>query len=427
MAFDSEEFLRRKELRQQRRQEKEKKAKRQRVVLIASGIGAAVILIAFLIFALSQIPGKQDSGETEQSTAQTSSTEQTSATEQTLPDTTVIHLAAAGDLNVTQSVVASGGGNYDYTDTFLDVAAILAQADVATVNFEGTIYGTDYGTDFCAPQSLAQSLSNAGVDLVQLANSYSIYKGMEGLSSTVNGIKLAGMESVGAYANAAEAKSGKGYTIKTADGVKIAFVAFTKGMDGMALPAGSESCVNVLYTDYSSTYQKVDTAAITAVLAAAEKEKPDITVALLHWGSEFNDTISTTQEEICTLLQKNGVDAIIGTHSHYVQKMVFDQEAGSFVAYSLGDFIGDASRSGSEYSVILDLEITKNNDTGEAKITGYSYTPIFTVNQESGTKVLRIAQAMQAYEAGYIDAVSPETYAAMEYALTRIEARIKGE
>lgn len=421
MAFDSEEFLRRKELRQQRRQEKEKRAKHQRLILIICGICAAVVVIAFLIFALTQIPRKPNSGETVQST------QETAATQMTQPDTTVIHLAAAGDLNVTQSVVASGGGNYDYTDTFLDVASILAQADIATVNFEGTIYGTDYGTDFCAPQSLAQSLQKAGVDMVQLANSYSIYKGMEGLAATVNGIKLAGMESVGAYANTQEAKAGKGYTVKTVNGVKIAFVAFTKGMDGMALPAGSESCVNVLYTDYASTYQQVDTERITTVLAAAKKEKPDIVVALLHWGSEFNDTISTTQEEIVKLLQENGVDAIIGTHSHYVQKMEFDPEAGTFVAYSLGDFIGDAARSGSEYSVILDLEITKNNDTGKAKITGYSYTPIFTVHQEGSAKVLRITQAMQAYKEGYISAVSAETYGAMEYALTRIEERIKGE
>lgn len=421
MAFDSEEFLRRKELRQQRQQEKAKKAKKQRLILIISAIAAAAVMIGFLIFALMQIPGKPNSGGSAQST------EGTSATEQTQPNTTVIHLAAAGDLNVTESVVASGGSNYDYTETFLDVAAILAQADIATVNFEGAIYGTDYGTDRCAPQTLAQALQKAGVDLVQLANSYSIYKGMEGLASTVNGIKLAGMEPVGVYANAQDAKAGKGYTIKTVNGVKVAFVAFTKGMDGMALPAGSESCVNVLYSDYASTYQQVDTQRIVDTLAAAKREKPDVVVALLHWGSEFNDTISTTQEEICQLLQDNGVDAIIGTHSHYVQKMEFDPEKGTFVAYSLGDFLGDASRSGSEYSVILDLEITKNNDTGDAKITGYSYTPIFTVNQDGSAKVLRIAQAMQAYKDGYISAVSAETYGAMEYALTRIEERIKGE
>ena len=119
---------------------------------------------------------------------------------------------------------------------------------------------------------------------------------------------------------------------------------------------------------------------------------------------------------------------IIGTHPHYVQKMTFDKEKGTFVAYSLGDFFGDATRAGSEYSIILDLEITKNNNTGETKVTGYSYTPIFTVREEGKPlRVVRIEPTMAAYENHYIDKVSKETYDAMAYALKRIAARIKGE
>jgi len=146
----------------------------------------------------------------------------------------------------------------------------------------------------------------------------------------------------------------------------------------------------------------------------------------VHWGSEFNNTISESQERIRKLMQEKGVDAIIGTHSHYVQKMQFDPEAGTFVAYSMGDFLGDAQRAGSEYSVILELEITKDNATGETKITGYDYVPIFTVAEEGKPlRVVRIREAMKAYEDGFIDRISKETYDAMAYALERIEARIK--
>ena len=52
----------------------------------------------------------------------------------------------------------------------------------------------------------------------------------------------------------------------------------------------------------------MDTEGITSILNAVKAEKPDFTVALLHWGSENNDTISSTQESIVKLLQKNGVD-----------------------------------------------------------------------------------------------------------------------
>ena len=122
------------------------------------------------------------------------------------------------------------------------------------------------------------------------------------------------------------------------------------------------------------------------------------------------------------------MDAIIGTHSHYVQQMKLDRDRGTFVAYSLGDFFGDGERAGTEYSVILDLKITKDHETGQTKVTDFSYTPIFTVHEgEKPLRVVRIEDAMHAFEQDYVNRVTQETYDDMIYALKRIEARIKGE
>lgn len=414
MAIDPEEFKRRRAERAQQRQKKQRSAI---VRLVIAGL--VLVLCGLLIFLLT--------GKTPATDPQPSNRTDPTVTT-VLPAQTVIRLAAVGDLNVTEAVVAAGGADYDYSGTFLDVAPLLADADITAINFEGNLYGTPYGTDRSAPQSLMTALKRIGVDLVQLSNSYSIYKGMHGLVQTIDGVRLAGMEPLGVYPTAQDAAKQKGYTLRTVEGIKIAFVSFTKGMDGMALPAGNEGCVNLLYKDYSTDYQEVDTEGITKILDAAAREKPDLTVALLHWGSEYNDTISQSQESICKLLQEKGVDAIIGTHSHYVQRMTFDETSGSFVAWSLGDFLGDASRAGSEYSVILELEITKQEESGETKITGYSYTPIFTVAEEGKPlKVMRIADAMSAYEEGYIDSISQQTYEDMAYALKRIQVRIHGE
>lgn len=424
MALDPEEMKRRRHARQEQRRQQQLQRKK---TFIKLGIAAVVLVLCGVLILLLT---RRD--EPAKPPVQTDSATAQSVPEQTVPSTesptTVIHLAAAGDLNVTETVVGSATGEYDYTETIMDVAHVLAQADITTVNLEGSFFGTPYGTDRSAPPTLAQALASAGVDLVQIANSYSIYKGMDGLAATANTIRSAGMEPVGAYASSQEAKEGKGYTIRNVRGIEIAFVSFTKGMDGMALPPGNEKCVNLLYTDYATDYQRVDTEGITAILDAVEKEKPDITVALLHWGSEHNNTISESQQQICELFRQEGVDVIIGTHSHYVQKMVHDEETGTFVAYSLGDFLGDATRSGSEYSVILDLEITKDNKSGKTKVTDFSYTPIFNaVEKDKPLRLLRIQEAMAAYEGGYIDRVSETTYEAMKYALSRIEARIHGE
>lgn len=350
-------------------------------------------------------------------------------TEPVVIDKTVVHLAFGGDLNITDDVVAAAGTDGDFREAFMDVVHLLSDADLAALNLEGTFSGGPYGSESgSAPANLALALKKAGVDLVQLANSCAIRGGIGGLVSTIDTVKYAGLEPLGAYKNGEEAKKSQGFTLMEVNGVKIAYVAFTKGMDGMTLPAGSEDCVNLLYKDYDSTYQKVNEDGISRIMEKVNGAKPDLVVAMLHWGSEFNDTISATQEKICALLLEKGADVLIGTHPHYVQKMVFDKEKGTFVAYSLGDFFGDATRAGSEYSVILDLEVTKNNDTGETKVTGFDYTPIFTVRQEGRSlRVMRIKETMAAYESYYMDSVPESVYNAMAYALKRIEARIKGE
>lgn len=440
MAIDPEQWKQKRAQREQQRKEKE--AKQRKRLMRLGIIAAAVVICAVLaIVIVSKLSGgkPEEPVSTQPPVSQDASTPSDSAEqmEQTEPEETdpgksnytTIHVVAAGDVNVTDKIVSAGGLGYDYTDVFMDVAYLFGDADLAMVNLEGNLCGAPYGsTNHSAPPGLVSALNRAGVDIVQLANSYSINQGISGLVQTISGVRAAGMEPVGVYPDQAAFRSGKGFTLYNVEGIEIAVVAFTKGMDGMALPTGSENCVNLLYTDYESTYQNIDREGITKILSNIEQEKPDITIALLHWGSEYNDTISPTQEDIVELMQANGVDAIIGTHPHYVQQMVFDEEAGTFVAYSLGDLISDAERSGTQYSVVLDLEITKNLRNGKTTIAGFSYTPIYTV-AESGSpvRVVRILEAIEGYESYFIGRASQQTYEDMKYALERIQARITGQ
>lgn len=341
---------------------------------------------------------------------------------------TVIHIAAAGDLNVTDKLVASGGITFDFSQVFQDVMPLLTDADFTVLNFEGILSGNPYGSQLSsAPSQVLTALNNSGVDMLQVANSKIINNGMFGLQSTLQTIQNEGMLSLGAYATNQDYSRSGGYVIQDVGGVRVAFVAFTKGMDGMALPEGSEDCVNLLYSDYSSNYKKVNSTKIKRVLRNVENAKPDITIALLHWGSEYNDAHNATQESIKNLMFENGVDAIIGTHPHYVQQVILNED-GTFVAYSLGDLISDAERAGTEYSIVLNLEITRNNISGETKVTGYDYTPIFTAQQTDGTlKVVRLKEAIRAYEAGHVNRVTKEEYDKMIYALSRVESRVNPE
>ena len=345
--------------------------------------------------------------------------------------TTVIHIAAAGDLNVNNATVGAGreSGGYDYTDTFMDVAPIFGNADLALLNFEGNLVGSPYGTESnSAPQELVEALDAMGVDLVQMANSFAVTHGVKGLSTTLDNLRAAGLEPVGAVASAEEFQKTKGYTIVNVQGIRIAFVAFTKGMSGLSLPAGSEDCVNLLYTDYATTYQEIDEEGIERILDNVATEKPDLTIALVHWGSEYKDAVTKGQEKIAKLMQEGGVDVILGTHSHMLHQVNFDPLSGQLVAYSLGDFFGAADRRGTNYSIILDLEITRDNASGQTRVTNYSYTPIYTLSKndtaDGRMQVVRLEQAIAAYDENFVGKVSQSTYEDMQYNLTRIDERV---
>ena len=440
MNFDTDGM---KQRRKQKNEELQKRLQQQKLLIVRLVAAAAILLgCAALIFLVPwgmYETGPQQTQQTQQTEPQptgTGSTDPTATTmvaetteEQLIRDPyTVIHIAAAGDLNVTDKLVASGGITFDFSTMFLDVMPLLTDADYTVLNFEGILCGSPYGSQLAsAPPQILTALYNSGVDMLQVANSKIINNGMYGLETTLQSIRNAGLTSIGAYATNKDYSSSGGYMIQEIGGLRVAFVAFTKGMDGMALPEGSENCVNLLYEDYASNYKKVNSAKIKRILRNVENQKPDITIALLHWGSEYNDAHNATQESIKSLMFSNGVDAIIGSHPHYVQKMELRQD-GTFIAYSLGDFISDAERAGTEYSVVLDLEITRDNMTGETKVTGYEYTPIFSVyDEKEGLKVVRLREGIEAYEAGHVSRVTKEVYDQMVYAIKRVDARAKGE
>lgn len=430
MPLHDDEMNMRREKREAQRRKQQAEAKRLRITLILAAV-VLVLCTAGIVFLTSRSDSSQTTvaAETRPTQKPTQATEP--ATRAQKSTKTTIHIKAAGDLNVTNSVINAGVavGGYNYTRAFMDVASTLSDADLTVLNLEGNICGEPYGSDTTsAPRELLDGLRNAGVDLIQMANSCTINNGLIGLTSTLQSIRAAGLEPVGAFASESEFQQSKGYTITEAQGVKVAFVAFTKGLGGRGLPAGNDNLVNILYEDYASTYDKIDRTRITSVLKAVEAEKPDITIALLHWGSEYNDDISDTQKSIVNLMKKQGVDVIIGTHPHTVQAIEYDELAGTLVAYSLGDFFGDASRGGTNYSIILDLEITKDSSTGTTKVTNYSYTPIYTVSEAESAdgyrRVVRIDKTVEAWEDNYLDKVSQSAKESMVHALDRIEARI---
>lgn len=334
-----------------------------------------------------------------------------------------VSLAAVGDITLSEQQLRSAAqpdGTYDFTPVFSSVAGELTEADLAVGNLEGNFCGAPYDADaHNYPEALATALKAVGMDVLQTANTFTIQNGLTGLQSTVEALSDAGLDHLGTFVSQSDRDS-NAVLVRQINGVKIAMIGFTKGVNNVRLPEGTEYCVNLLYSDYDTNYSNVNTDAITACVEEAKAVKPDIIIAMVHWGSEYDDGISDSQKEIEDLLFYNGVDVILGSHSHLVgklsQRQITDKDGNKknvFVAYSLGDFYGAGETAAARESLILQMEFTKYND-GITQITDIHYTPIYIADcgEEAVCRfpVVHVQNAIELYENHYYDRVSDELY-----------------
>lgn len=350
----------------------------------------------------------------------------------------VATLAAVGDIYLTTPMLVdarAADGSYDFGALFSCVVPALCAADVTIGNFEGCFAGAPYGqTEGSYPDDLAAALCSAGFDLLQTANSFSIHNGISGLERTRSILLGQQLIPLGTYTSQDERKEEKAILLEI-NGIRFVFIAFTKGLNGMSIPSGSEYCVNLLYRDYDSTYSKIDYDAIDEILDAARKLEPDVIVAALHWGSENISEVSESQETIADYLFRNDVDVILGSHSHIageIEERTVTTSSGEektvVAAYSLGDFcsaeVGEVNAS-----LILQLEFTRSAESGRTVISDVSYTPIATADLGEGNTerfaVLNIDDAISLYENNYYARVSEDVYEALLAQREALAARVE--
>jgi poly-gamma-glutamate synthesis protein (capsule biosynthesis protein) len=318
---------------------------------------------------------------------------------------TVATIAFVGDISTSADqvkAVTKADGTYDFSTAFTDVAQYFSSDSVAYAvgSFETNLVdGLSYGTEpyYNSPVQLAGTLRGMGFRLMSTATTYALNNGIQGLTSTKNYLTEAKLKSVGTYLSQEDRDKNGGAYIRTIHGIKFAFLAYTKGTDSVTMPQGCEYALNTLYSDYSDYWSDLKSSQIKQDVQAAKDAGAEVIIALVHWGSEYSRSVSKPQEEATELLLENGVDVIIGSHSHLVSQLGFQEATLSdgtkkqcFVAYGLGDFYTDPEKDTAQQSLILNLEFTKDDD-GNVTISDASYVPIYMyISQVSGTRTFQI-------------------------------------
>lgn len=327
---------------------------------------------------------------------QADASEPPEASEPVVQPNIVSTLAVCGDamshMPQTRDAYDSQAGAYDYKPMIRFAKPWIEQADYAVVNLETTFAGgPDYSgfPAFNTPDALGDALKDAGFDLVSTANNHCLDRGYDGMVRTLDVLDNLGLAHVGTYRSAEERAAQNGVHVADVGGIKVAFLSYTYGTNGIPLSKSHPDTVNILHTDYMSDAQVLDTARIADDLAAAEALSPDLIAVIVHWGVEYQTTQNEHQEEIADFLFDHGADVILGSHPHVLQPMetrtLTDRDGTThtgFVCWSLGNFISSQNDEYTDTTVVLNLELTKNPNTGATDVTKVGYVPLYMLDRE---------------------------------------------
>ena len=309
---------------------------------------------------------------------------------------------------------------YDFSYVFDDINYYTKIADISIGSLETTFAGSERGYSnyptFNSPDALAYALKNIGLDVISTAGNHALDTGFSGLSRTIDVLDDADIAHLGTYKTQEDQDT---ILFKYVKGIKIAFINYTYGTNGIPVPSGKEFCVNLIDKDLIKKH-----------IDLAKSQNADIIVACMHWGTEYRTTPDSTQTKLADFLFQNGVDIILGNHPHVLEPMekrTVTLEDGTtkdgFVIYALGNFICDQNAENTRNSIILNLTITKHVD-GKITIDKANYVPIYMYKDTSLTtkkmKLIDINKTIFNYENYLDDSISESLYNLLKTQLNKI-------
>ena len=297
-------------------------------------------------------------------------------------------LAVGGDIVMHTGLngEAMGDTGYDYVPIFGILKDFIASADysvcsLVTTFAEGANY-TAYPL-FKSPTDLAASIAQVGFNLVNTATSHCVDSFKDGIDYTLDTLDAAGLSHVGTYRTQEERDASGNRYMADINGINVAFLAYTCDTNSVPV-AGFEYAASICALDYLGGGTKIDYDLMQADITSAREAGADIVFVFMSWGTEFATEPNEQQVEIADFLFENGADIIIGGHCRVPQRMelrtVKDAEGNErtgFICYSLGNMLSCQNDEYTDISALVNIQLTKDTDTGEVWISDVSYKPIY--------------------------------------------------
>lgn len=273
------------------------------------------------------------------------------------PRAAYLTLVAAGD-NLFHNVLIRPNpetGAYDFTGYYSEIKPFIEPADIAFINQETLLAGAVYGFSgyprFNTPREAGAALVDTGFDVVNHATNHIMDKGEGAVFATMDyWDSIPHIQYLGIYRSQENRNSKK--VIVEKNGVTAGFLAYTYGTNGLAVPKDKPYLVSLI----NETVMETEIKTLRPLC--------DFLVVSMHWGQEYQHTISGEQERLGLFLAGLDVDLIIGHHPHVVQRYSYlEQPDGgkTLCFYSLGNFLSGQDTSATQLGALAYVRIKKLN------------------------------------------------------------------
>jgi poly-gamma-glutamate capsule biosynthesis protein CapA/YwtB (metallophosphatase superfamily) len=237
-------------------------------------------------------------------------------------------LLFTGDIMLSRTVGARMEAQKDWSFPFRLISDTLQSADLRYCNLECPV--SDRGRNlhhlysFRANPKVIDGLVAAGFNVASQANNHTYDWGPEALLDSLERLRAADIQPVGAGQNILAAH----YPLLVHVGrLRIAFLAYVN-IDPKEATAGVDR-PGVAWLDPAQ--------ALTDIRFA--RPLADIVIVCPHWGVEYALKPAREQVDLAHQMIDAGADMIVGSHPHVVQPV--EKYHDCWIAYSLGNFIFD--------------------------------------------------------------------------------------
>lgn len=267
-------------------------------------------------------------------------------------------VAVTGDVLVHQPVMEAArtpDGPFDFVPLLRALEGPIGRADLALCHLEVPLSRDHRGLSsyptFNAPPEVAEALAEVGYDGCSVASNHSFDQGVDGIVATLDVLDDVGLGHAGMARTRRESRRIRTYDV---DGVEVAHLSYTYGLNGFVLPQDRRWMVDT-----------ISVPKIRREAARARRAGADVVLVSMHWGVEYVSEPTLEQRELArALLGETEIDALIGHHAHVVQPI--ERVEGKVVIFGLGNVLSNQSAAccaaATQDGVIVELTLRGPRD-----------------------------------------------------------------